>query len=121
MLTVSDTDIARALDKESLYSIVPTELHANLNFRRQIIELGSSSEEAARDIWCACSRDPLWYFSCFAWSFNPKLPDGMKSLPFIPYEFQVKALHEIWETPDDDIVIEKSTRAWHYLACALRR
>jgi hypothetical protein len=62
-----------------------------------------------------CRRDPLFFVNSFVWSYNPRLPSGLRRQPFILYEFQANALCElilakgvILGYDASDVLIEKS-------------
>ena len=87
--------------------LVPKTLEANLAFRREFIELGSSSPEHAEELWIMCARDPLFYINAACWIFEPRT--GL-TLPFITYPFQDDVYTELFEVilSGEDTIIEKS-------------
>jgi hypothetical protein len=96
------------LSPGELWKRVPKTRDANLKFRRGLIcgVIGKPAEQAAlRKI---CAQDILFYVNTFAWTFDPRTKD--KSLPFMTYSFQDRALLEILECIElgRDLVIEKS-------------
>jgi len=87
---------------------VPKTLEQNLEFRRQIIIEGSKSRDNARQIWCACARDPLFFINTFAWAYDPR--QAATVVPFITWDFQDWAICRLNQSIEQgrDILIEKS-------------
>jgi hypothetical protein len=72
-----------------------------------MIRLGSSSKAAAHELWIMCSRDILFYFNTFVWTYDPRKHPAQ--LPFITWAFQDDALLEMDAAiGSHDLVIEKS-------------
>ncbi len=90
---------------------MPKDPIANLNFREELVKLGCADQEAARDLWIMCARDPLLWlnFACFTYDPRPKF-GRPKIIPMITWEFQDEALYEILDAIDGgyDLGIEKS-------------
>lgn len=88
--------------------LVPKGYYANLEFRKRMIRLGSSSREAAENLWIICSRDILFYVNVFVWTHDPRKKPT--ELPFITYEYQDKTILEIVRCVEEgeDLPIEKS-------------
>jgi len=86
----------------------PREFFANLEFRNNILEYCSKSEQNRRAIWIKCARDPLFYINTFVYTFDPRLEPNV--IPFITYAFQDHAVHRIIKAIDEgrDLAIEKS-------------
>lgn len=63
-----------------------------------------------------CEEDPIFFFNMFAWTNDPRLPDGEQDIPFILYEFQEQIIywliHHIKATQGNlarrNLLIEKS-------------
>lgn len=90
------------------FSHVPKSLAANLDYRLGIFRESHSSKSSQQALLQACSEDILFYVNTFCFTYDPRKPE--KSLPFITWPFQDKALHEILRCIEDgrDLVIEKS-------------
>lgn len=93
--------------------MVPKDLKGNLRWRKKVLALGRSSEEAALDLWRMCSRDPLFWVNTFVWTYDPRLVD--KVIPFITYPFQDEAILDLIASTGiisgikaRDLLIEKS-------------
>lgn len=96
------------------YHLVPKEFNANLRWRKAVLELCRSDEEARREIWMMCARDLLFYINTFVWTYDPRKRDHtgkvIGAIPFITWKFQDDGL-EIMEdclSKGEDMVIEKS-------------
>ena len=85
--------------------LVPKNFHANLKFRRELIQAGNESKTAAQDIWIMCSQDPLFYINSFCWIYEPRKEQA--AIPFITWPFQDDALTTLIDARED-VVIEKS-------------
>jgi hypothetical protein len=91
------------------YDTVPKDPVANLAYREELIQAVDGDKKAEREIWCACRREPLFYLNAFGWTYDPRLPEGQKKLPFITFDIQDEALYEIFRALGYyDILIEKS-------------
>ena len=94
--------------------LVPTERHANLVWRKRLIEwVTAQGEEASvhlarrNHVWAMCQEDPIFYSKAFVWTYDPRVPST--SLPFILYEYQEKSLKGMLEAlGSEDVVLEKS-------------
>lgn len=83
-------------------------MRANLEFRRKLLREGTLDKDKAKEIWQACSRDPLFYLATFGYCFEPRTAS---ILPFIPWDYQaqtVVALNLAIDGFCKDIVIEKT-------------
>ncbi|MBN1460884.1 MAG: hypothetical protein JXA57_15230 [Armatimonadetes bacterium] len=81
---------------------------ANLSFRRELIERAAVDDVFREELWCACSRDPLFYWNAFHWTLNPRLR-GEKRVPFITYPYQDEAMVSLLRAmPSRDQVWEKT-------------
>ena len=95
------------MNKSAYYDLVPKDLDANLDFRKEIIKLGSSSKEQAENLWIMCKRDPLFYINTFVYTYDPRLEQS--AIPFITYPYQDEAILELNEAIGSyDLFIEKS-------------
>lgn len=70
---------------------VPTELVANLKFRRSLIADCRTSSRARRLTWIACTEDPVFFINAFCWQTNPENIDEEDG-PFICFPFQEEAI-----------------------------
>ena len=88
--------------------LVPKGYYANLEFRKRMIRLGSSSREAAENLWIMCSRDLLFYVNTFVWTHDPRKKPT--ELPFISYAYQDDVILDIARCIEEgeDLPIEKS-------------
>lgn len=77
------------------YHLVPKGLRDNLRFRRFLLDCGYRDDELAREIWCMCSRDPLFYINCFGWVYSPTEDSQCPDRPFITYPFQDELVLEL--------------------------
>ena len=61
------------------------------------------------EVWQACAREPLFWLNTFGFTYDPRLPVGLQSLPFITYDIQDELVYEICQALGYyDILIEKS-------------
>lgn len=91
--------------------MVPKTFKENLDFRREIIALGNSSEDAARDIAAMCSRDLLFYVNTFLYCYEPRPFVGARARtpPLITWEFQDQLLMDLNDCVGvRDVVMVKS-------------
>jgi len=108
---LSDETLAGPLETKAdtpYLHLVPKGYYANLEFRARMIRLGSSSREAAENLWIMCSRDILFYVNTFVWTHDPRKKPT--ELPFITYDYQDEAILEIVRCIEEgeDLPIEKS-------------
>jgi len=90
------------------YNIVPKDIDANLEFRREVIKAGSSDKKTAEELWIMCSRDPLFYINSFVWTYDPRVKP-IPAIPFITYDFQDEAILAIDDAlGSHDLFMEKS-------------
>ena len=93
--------------QNEFYDLVPKDPKANLAFRKELIQMGSTDKKAAEELYIMCSRDILFYINAFCWTYDPRVGDG--TLPFLTYDFQNTALMEMEDAIGQrDIVIKKS-------------
>jgi len=93
--------------QNEFYDLVPKDPKANLAFRKELIQMGSTDKKAAEELYIMCSRDILFYINAFCWTYDPRVGDG--TLPFLTYDFQNTALLEMEDAIGHrDIVIKKS-------------
>jgi hypothetical protein len=72
-----------------------------------MVSRGAKDSEFARELWIMCSRDILFWYGTFAWTYDPRKEPGV--VPMIPWGFQEKAIHKIDEcVGTEDLLIEKS-------------
>lgn len=68
----------------------------NLLFRKKVLKLAFEKEDFALQLWIMCSRDLLFFINTFCFTYDPRLvPDKIPEIPFITYEFQDVAFHDI--------------------------
>lgn len=73
----------------------PKDIRKNLKYRREILQLGQSSQSAREEIWLAAARDPIWFMDVFCWTLNPKDYPDCPERPFVTYPFQERAARRI--------------------------
>ena len=99
---------------------IPREPEGLLYWRMEWLKYGSESKEHGRIAWEMCKQDPIFFVITFMWTYNPKIADGPKHIPFFLYDFQVQALKELVESFGvENICIEKSREmgaSWLLLA-----
>lgn len=96
------------------YKIVPTELVANLKFRRALLKRCHTDIAFRNAVIEVCREDCLFWFNAFCWIFEPR-PKKLGNLtapnqmPFIAWEHQVPEILTIREHLGfSDIGVEKS-------------
>ena len=72
--------------QNEFYDLVPKDPAQNLKFREEMVQMGSTDNNAAEEQYIMCSRDMLFYINTFCWTYDPRVGDG--TLPFITYDFQ---------------------------------
>lgn len=72
--------------KLPFYKLVPKEFDANLTFREQILNDAQGDPDYQDELWMMCSRDILFYFNTFLWTYDPRRDPN--ELPFITYFYQ---------------------------------
>lgn len=113
------------------YAKVPKDPIANRCWRIDVLREAAGSQRAREYLKTACKDDTLFYFNGFYWTYDPRLPDGDKLLPFITFpEFQDQAILEVEASIDKgrDLVLYKSRdlglswiilgvfeKKWHFL------
>ena len=72
----------------------------------------AAGDKSVQDqLWTVCSKDPLFYFNVFSWTYDPRLEDaGMNpAVPFITYDYQDEVLLDLANAIGrNDVGIEKS-------------
>lgn len=73
-----------------------------------MLRLCQESKDARQEVYNRASRDPVWWYNTFAYTFDPRL--RMKVVPFILYPFQEHAVKALdWSIAyGDDLLVEKS-------------
>jgi len=92
-------------------------LKGNLAFRKRVLQLASDDLKFKNELFAMCKRDILFYVNVFVWTYDPRLPVGQKTLPFITYDFQDVALDMVI-TARGDLYAEKSRdmgASWQFL------
>ena len=92
----------------SLYTQVPKGADDNLAFRKLLIESAAGDKDTSQDLWCACSRDILFYVNTFCWTYDPRKPNG--TVPFITWAYQDEVLLDLVDCifSGRDVLIQKS-------------
>lgn len=80
---------ANRLNALPFYSRVPKDPGRNLDFRRRLLDLAYESSDARQQIWCMCSRDPLFFVNSFCYVYEPR---SSAILPFLTWDFQDRAI-----------------------------
>ena len=75
--------------------MLETEISSNLRYRREVIALGDSSQEARNDIWMRCERDPMWFTSTFLYTFDPQNYPDAPERPLAPWPHQARAMRKV--------------------------
>lgn len=84
----------------------PRDRAENLKYRQRVLDQVRDDPSQAAVFRRMCREDCLFYILSFCYIFEPR---QAKTLPFIPYPFQEKALRSLVEViGDDDLVVEKS-------------
>ena len=92
----------------------------NLLFRKKVLKLALEDEDFALQLWIMCSRDILFFVNTFVFTYDPRLVPKIAEIPFITYDFQDVAFHDIIAAIDNkyDQLTEKSRTmgaSWMYL------
>jgi len=75
---------------------VPREHWANVEYRREVLQLAGSDKLAAEQMLAMCSEDPLFYINTFCYTYSPKDSiSGYPITPFVTYDFQNEAIMEL--------------------------
>jgi hypothetical protein len=91
------------------YELVPKGMHANLEFRRNVIQMGLEDEEFANGIKRMCARDLLFHVNLFAFTYDPRRPPETRMIPFITFRFQDDFLIQVRSAiGKNDMFCEKS-------------
>jgi hypothetical protein len=92
------------------YAKVPKDLIANRCWRIDVAKEAIGSRRARDYLKAACTDDILFYFNAVFVTYDPRLPDGEKLLPFITFPFQDDAILTIEASIQKgrDLVIYKS-------------
>ena len=89
-------------------TLIPKDLEENLKWRATAIQSVLHNQGNANFFREACSKDPLFFFNGFCWTFDPRNELHAK-LPFILYPFQEEALIGIIDAiGSHDLLLEKS-------------
>lgn len=76
-----------------------------------MLKKAAADKNVQSQLWTVCSRDPLFYFNVFAFTYDPRLEDaGLNpAIPFITYNYQDDALLTLMNAiGKHDVGIEKS-------------
>jgi hypothetical protein len=73
-------------------NMVPKTLEENIAYRKKILSIARSSEDAAYELRCICARDILFEINTFGWTYSPKDHPDSPIRPFITYGFQDEAI-----------------------------
>jgi len=68
-------------------------VRTNLEQRVEILRVCKDSPEARASAIELCKRSPLDFFRLFLWTYDPRVSPS--DIPFIPYEYQEKAIEEV--------------------------
>lgn len=92
------------------YAKIPKSPIANRLWRRDVIRQAWDSSKTRDYVKACCKDDVLFYFNGFYWTYDPRLPDGQKLLPFITFPFQDRAILEVEQAivAPRDLVMYKS-------------
>jgi len=115
------------------FDVVPTNLASNLKFRHDVLEACVGDEDVRWAMRESCRRDALFFISVFGWlqEVRPAAEwqrwdrfDGASgTLPFVPREYQVRAIRKSLEALGKrDIIIPKSREtgvSWKFVALAV--
>lgn len=94
---------------------VPTDLAANLIFRRDLIQRAQKDAPLRRQLKEACKRDIGFFISAFVWQNNPIKKGLHVGDPFILWPLQERALHKVPNVPwpgDDDDALGEAGLLW---------
>lgn len=98
--------------KEKVAFAAPTEIVANLKFRRAVWKLAAQSERNRRVLMEMCRRDPVFWVNTFVWSNDPRPAEppkpAMPCTPFILFPEQERLFLEMLHCKNRDILFEKS-------------
>jgi hypothetical protein len=119
-------------DGNSLCRIVPHELSANLQWRRDVLQAGYDDPELAAEIAILCSRDCLFFINTFCWilearsaaEWQTENPLGSANeIPFITRSYQADVIQRsVKVLGRRDIGVPKSRETgvtWIYVAIAV--
>jgi hypothetical protein len=97
------------------YNLVPKDFRANLKFRREMLHIAGTDDNAAAQIKTICNEDFFFYINTFGWTYSPKdrrtkKKDDNPVTPFITYDFQDEAMAELIECvlAGEDATLPKS-------------
>lgn len=74
---------------------VPRTLHANLIFRRKILELAENDPDVQDELRRMCRADVLFHINCMVWQYNPSMSvqgEVHAIYPFITYPAQERLI-----------------------------
>lgn len=92
------------------YAKVPKTPEANRRWRLDVLKECEESSQAREWIKACCKDDIFFYLNGFAWTFNPRLKSGEKTLPFITFAIQDRLIEVECNSIENqrDLVIEKA-------------
>lgn len=113
-------------------TLVPKTPIGNRAWRVWLTETAPDDEELQADIFCACARDPLFYFNSFLWLLEPrdratwqqdtKWGDTAKEIPFLTRHYQndvIMRSARAFGKRDISVLKSRETGAtWMYIALA---
>jgi hypothetical protein len=92
------------------YKRVPTELRANLEYRKDLLQKCRTDLKTRHTVSEVCRQDALFWMNAFCFAYEPRPRRGLpKKIPFIAWDHQVPAILAIREALGyKDIGVEKS-------------
>lgn len=81
--------VSSRLSELPFYCRVPKEIGRNLDYRMRLLDLATKSEDARQQLWCMCSRDPLFFINTYCYVYEPRTS---AVLPFITWPFQDRCI-----------------------------
>ena len=118
-------------EQADFWRLVPTDVAANAQFRRQLLTLGYEDAEARREQWIMCARDPIFFICGFTWLLEARDPSewqvenvlSLKEKPFILRDYQNGVVSQILKhLGQRTIIVEKSRETgvtWILIALAI--
>jgi hypothetical protein len=90
------------------YALVPKDHVANLKWRREVLNMAASDENAAAQFRTMCAEDLLFYVNTFCWTYDPR--GKVSTIPFNTYGFQDTAMLSIADciASGEDFAMPKS-------------
>jgi len=88
--------------------IPPTAYVENLKYRREVVQWGWESQDAADALWEMCRQDIHFWINTFCWTYDPRRKPA--TIPMIEYPYQRDGIDRICAAIDapHDLVIDKS-------------